>query len=60
VTAGGLASITLSGGSPWFGAIVGKTLNDSGGPAIHFDRDLPKSLITVGPSQMTGFSWSKL
>jgi RHS repeat-associated protein len=34
------SSASLSGGSDWFGAIVARTLNDSGGTAIHYDRSL--------------------
>ena len=29
--------VTLSGGSPLFGALLGKTLTVSGGAAIHYD-----------------------
>jgi hypothetical protein len=33
--------ITLSGGSHFYGAIVGSTITLSGGTAVHYDRSLP-------------------
>jgi hypothetical protein len=33
--------ITLSGGSPLFGALIGKTLTVSGNSAVHYDISLP-------------------
>jgi hypothetical protein len=33
--------ITLSGGSHFYGAIVGNTITLSGGTAVHYDRSLP-------------------
>jgi Tfp pilus assembly protein PilX len=54
------SDITMSGSSPWYGAIVGKTYDSSGGSAIHYDRNLANSLVTGGGNfQLTGFSWSK-
>jgi hypothetical protein len=35
-----LTSITLSGGSPVYGALLGKTLDLSGGAAVHYDTQL--------------------
>jgi hypothetical protein len=32
--------VTLSGGGAWFGAMTVKTLSDSGGSPIHYDRSL--------------------
>ena len=46
------AAATLSGGGDWYGAITVKTLNDSGGGAIHYDRSLivlPTITATVTP-----------
>ena len=33
--------INLSGGSHFYGALVGSTINNSGGTAIHYDSRLP-------------------
>ena len=52
------ATITFSGGSNWYGAVIGKTVNDSGGTAIHYDRSLTTT-ITNGKFQIVGFNWSK-
>jgi len=56
------ASVTLSGTTPWYGAIVAKSFTDSGGAAIHFDT----ALLTAGglgsspgPYRQIGFTWSK-
>ena len=54
------SAITMSGSSPWFGAIVSKSYDSSGGSAIHYDRNLATSLVNGGGAfQLTGFSWSK-
>jgi HYDIN/CFA65/VesB family protein/centrosomal CEP192-like protein len=34
------SAVTLSGSGGWYGAMVVRTLNDSGGSAIHYDRSL--------------------
>ena len=52
------AAITFSGGSNWYGSVIGKTVNDSGGTAVHFDRSLLVT-ITNGKFQIVGFNWSK-
>jgi len=56
------AAVTLSGSTPWYGAIVAKTLTYSGGAAVHFDT----ALLTAGgigsspgPYRQIGFTWSK-
>ncbi len=51
--------ITMSGASPWFGSIIGSSYTSSGGSAVHYDRSLATSLITVGSFRLIGFSWSK-
>ena len=35
------APINISGGSHFYGSIIGNTINDSGGTAIHYDTNLP-------------------
>jgi len=56
------APVTLSGATPWYGAIVSQTFTDAGGAAIHFDT----ALLSVsgvgsspGPYRQIGFTWSK-
>ena len=53
------SAITMSGGAPWLGAIIGKIFTDSGGAAVHFDRALLRDLVKVGPYQLMNFNWSK-
>jgi Tfp pilus assembly protein PilX len=54
------SDITMSGGSPWFGSIVGKSFINSGGSAVHYDRSLGSSLVSGGGTfRLIGFSWSK-
>jgi hypothetical protein len=52
------AAITFSGGSNWFGAVIGKTVNDSGGTAVHYDRSLASN-AAAGKFQLVGFTWNK-
>jgi hypothetical protein len=52
------APVTMSGGSAWYGAIIGKTVTNTGGTSIHYDRSLQNSLVTVGNYHTTAFSWS--
>jgi hypothetical protein len=42
-------SVTVSGGGPLFGALVGKTLTVSGNSTIHQDLALPDVWSVFGP-----------
>ena len=53
------AAINLSGGSGVYGSIVGATIQDSGGTAVHYDRDLPTEFFTSWNSMLSSFSWKK-
>jgi hypothetical protein len=53
------ASVTLTGGSDFFGAILGQTVKDAGGTAIHYDRNLSKNSYIVSNFMMGSFSWAK-
>ena len=53
------APVTMSGGAAWCGAIIGSTVTDSGGSAIHYDTSLMNNFYTVGTFNPTAFSWSK-
>jgi hypothetical protein len=48
-----------SAGGSWYGAVVGKSLTDMGGAAIHYDRRLSKEFMTVGNYMVTSFTWKK-
>lgn len=52
------AAITFSGGSSWYGAVIGATVNDSGGTDVHYDRSLASSAV-AGKFQVIGFTWNK-
>ena len=51
------ADTTISGGGDLYGAIVTKTLKDTGGAVIHYDRSLANSAMTAGNWMMSGFTW---
>ncbi len=52
--------ITMSGGADWYGAIIGSSVTDSGGSAVHYDRSLQNSFFMAGPYHQTAFSWNKV
>ena len=53
------ANITLTGGSDFFGAVLGRTVTDAGGTAIHYDRNLSKNTYIVSNFMLDSFSWAK-
>ena len=53
------AAVTLRGGSDIYGAVLGKTIDDSGGTSIHYDRDLPTEFYVTWNTMMSSFSWKK-
>lgn len=58
------APLSLSGGSNWYGSLIGSTINDSGGVSVYYDRELGSSststpIATVGNFMMDSFSWSR-
>ena len=52
------ATVNLLGNSSFYGAVVGATVNDTGGAKIHYDRALGGWAMTEGNPTMTSFSWS--
>lgn len=52
------ASVALSGGGTWDGAIIGNTVNVSGGTAVHYDRALGAGFYIAGNYVPMGFNWS--
>ena len=58
------APVNVSGGTAWYGAIIGSTVNDSGGANIYYDTQLSSVHIggivaTVQPFMMDSFSWAR-
>jgi hypothetical protein len=54
------SDITISGGGDIYGAVIGNTINNSGGSSIHYDRNLTNALVSGGGTfRLIGFSWSK-
>ncbi len=53
------ASFSFGGGGDWYGAVIGQTLTDMGGAAIHYDRKLKNTAFTVGNYMLDSFTWKK-
>jgi hypothetical protein len=53
------SNISYGGGSDWFGASVGKTVNDQGGTNLHYDRALSDRFYIVGKFRVASLSWEK-
>jgi len=53
------ATIDLNGNANFYGALIGKTVNDTGGASINYDRRLQKELYTLGNWQLDSFTWKK-
>ncbi len=53
------ASVTLTGGSDFYGAILGQTVIDAGGTAIHYDLNLSNNTFIVSNFMLDSFSWAK-
>jgi hypothetical protein len=43
----------------WYGAVVARTVTDSGGAAIHWDRRLNNSAMPLGAWMMNSFTWRR-
>jgi hypothetical protein len=53
------APVILSGGTDLYGSLMGKTLSDTGGMHIHYDRHLAKEFFTIGNYMLSSFTWKK-
>jgi hypothetical protein len=53
------AAVKLVGGSGIWGSVMGATIDDNGGTAVHYDRDLPTEFFTSWNSMLSSFSWKK-
>lgn len=48
-----------SAGAEWYGAVIARTVSDSGHAVIHYDRRLSSTGMVVGPWMIDSFSWHK-
>jgi len=53
------ASVTLTGGSDFYGAVLGQTITNAGGTAIHYDLNLSNHSFIVSNFMLDSFNWSK-
>jgi len=53
------ATFSFTGGSNWYGAVIGKLITDLGGAAIHYDRRLLNEYFTLGNYMLDSFTWKK-
>jgi hypothetical protein len=53
------SSLKFSGGGDWFGAVICSQLTDTGGAAIHYDRQLDKWSSFVTNWMLDSFTWKK-
>jgi Tfp pilus assembly protein PilX len=51
--------ITITGGSDFYGAVLGNVVNDKGGASIHYDLNLSKNTYIVSNFMLDSFSWAK-
>jgi len=53
------SDVSIGGGGEVFGAIIGKTVANGGGSAIHYDRQLTSGLVSGGTYHATNFTWNR-
>lgn len=53
------ASYSFTGNADWYGSVIGLTMTDMGGTAIHYDRRLKSTDYTIGPWMLDSFTWKK-
>ena len=53
------AHVLVSGGSHFYGSIVGSTVQDTGGTHFHYDRALKDDFFVAGNYMMSSFTWRK-
>ena len=52
-----LASSSFAGQSDWYGAVIGASLTDMGGAAVHYDRRLGGTAYTISNYMLDSFTW---
>jgi hypothetical protein len=53
------ADLKLTGGSEFFGSLIVKNLDDTGGTNLHYDRNLASNFGIGGVPILTSFSWKR-
>jgi Tfp pilus assembly protein PilX len=53
------APLNLNGGSDFYGSLIVKTLNDTGGTHLHYDRNLASNFGIAGNPILSAFSWKR-
>ncbi len=53
------ASYSITGGANWYGSLIGASLTDMGGSAIHYDRHLQVEDYVPGDWMLESFTWKK-
>jgi hypothetical protein len=53
------ADAQLVGGGSFYGSLLSNTISVSGGTAVHYDRNSPRSFGTAGNFMLSSFSWKK-
>ncbi len=53
------ASITIVGGAELYGSLLGASITNTDGTAIHYDASLLKKFLTAGQYMLTSFTWKK-
>jgi Tfp pilus assembly protein PilX len=53
------ADLTLTGGSDFYGSLIVKTLKDTGGTKLHYDKNLGSFFGIAGNPLLTSFSWKR-
>src|SRR5262249_47398390 len=53
------ASVKLTGGSNFYGSVIGKTVKVDGGTGVIYDRSLQNRSQMLGPYMLSSFTWSK-
>ena len=53
------ASAQLVGGADFYGSLLAKFLDVSGGTKVHYDKHSPQDFGTAGNFMLSSFSWKK-
>ncbi len=54
-----LADVNIMGSAPWYGAIIGGSVSNMGGAAVHYDLALENEFFTIYQPILQGFTWKK-
>jgi hypothetical protein len=53
------ADVSITGGSDFYGSVVGSSVTDTGGTHFHYDRRLQSDFFVAGNFMMSSFTWKK-